>query len=40
MGPRPRTPQMDELPRPRLDEQLKMNHPLIRLASLMNWQET
>ena len=39
MGPRPRTPQTDELPRPRLDEQLKMSHPLIRLASLMNWQE-
>ena len=39
MGPRPRTRQMDELPRSRLDEQLKMSHPLIRLASLMNWQE-
>ena len=39
MGPRPRAPQTDELPRPRLDEQLKMSHPLIRLASLMNWQE-
>ena len=39
MGPRPRTPRMDELPRPRLNEQLKMSHPLIRLASLMNWQE-
>ena len=39
MGPRSRTPRMDELPRPRLDEQLKMCHPLIRLASLMNWQK-
>ena len=39
MGPRPRTPRMDELPCPRLDEQLKMSHPLIRLASLMNWEE-
>ena len=39
MGPRPRTPQTDELPRPRLDEQLKMSHPLVRLANLMNWEE-
>lgn len=39
MGPRPRTPQTGESPRPRLDEQLKMSHPLIRLASLMNWEE-
>ena len=39
MGPRPYAPQTDELPRPRLDEQLKMSHPLIRLANLMNWEE-
>jgi len=39
MGPKPRTPQTDELPRPRLDEQLKMSHPLVRLADLMNWKE-
>lgn len=25
--------------RPRLDEQIKMSHPLVRLSSLMNWQE-
>lgn len=29
MGPRPRTSQTEELPRPRLDEQLKMSHLLI-----------
>ena len=39
MGPRPRAPQTDELPRPHLDEQLKMSHPLIRLSKLMNWEE-
>ena len=39
MGPKPRTPQTDELPRPRLDEQIKMSHPLVRLADLMNWEE-
>jgi IS5 family transposase len=39
MGPRPRTPQTGELPRPRLDEQLKMSHPLVRLSKLMNWEE-
>ena len=39
MGPRPRTPRTGELSRPRLDEQLKMSHPLIRLAELMNWEE-
>jgi IS5 family transposase len=39
MGPRPRTPQTGELPRPRLDEQLKMSHPLVRLSKLMNWDE-
>lgn len=39
MRPRPRAPRTDELHRPRLDEQLKMSHPLIRLAGLMNWEE-
>jgi transposase, IS5 family len=39
MGPRPRAPQTGELARPRLDEQLKMSHPLVRLANLMNWDE-
>ena len=39
MGPKPRTPRADEFPRPRLDEQLKMSHPLVRLANLMNWEE-
>lgn len=39
MGPRPRIPQTGELPRPRLDEQLKMSHPLVRLAKLINWDE-
>ena len=35
MGPKPRAPRTDELTRPRLDEQLKMSHPLVRLANLM-----
>jgi IS5 family transposase len=39
MGPRPRTAQTGGLSRPRLDEQLKMSHPLIRLARLINWDE-
>lgn len=38
MGPAAPTPQTAELFRPRLDEQLKMTHPLIRLSSLMDWQ--
>jgi IS5 family transposase len=37
MGPLAPTPQADELFRPRLDEQLKMSHPLIRLAHLIDW---
>jgi len=37
MGPTAPTPQTAELFRPRLDEQLKMTHPLIRLSSLMDW---
>lgn len=39
MGPKPRAPRTDELSRPRLDEQIKMSHPLVRLANLMNWEE-
>jgi len=39
MGPRPRVPHTDELSRPRLDEQLKMSHPLIKLSKLMNWEQ-
>ena len=37
MGPKPRLPQTEELFRPRLDEQLKMSHPLIRLAQIIDW---
>lgn len=37
MGPNVQTPQSEELFRPRLDEQLKMSHPLIRLAGLIDW---
>ena len=39
MGSKTHAPQTDELPRPRLDEQLKMSHPLIKLSQLMNWEE-
>lgn len=35
----PRGPQTSDLFRPRLDEQINMKHPLVRLAGLMNWQE-
>jgi len=34
MRPQPSQPQTAELFRPRLDEQLNMRHPLIRLAAL------
>jgi transposase, IS5 family len=37
MGPVTPTPQTDQLFRPRLDEQLKMSHPLIRLSKLIDW---
>lgn len=37
MGPAAQIPQTDELFRPRLDEQLKMSHALIRLSKLMDW---
>ena len=39
MGPKPSQPQSGELFRPRLDEQLNMKHPLVRLAKLINWAE-
>ena len=38
MGPKPNASRTDELTRPRLDEQLKMSHPLVRLSKLMNWE--
>ncbi|PRH15837.1 IS5 family transposase, partial [Burkholderia multivorans] len=38
MKPHTRTAQTAEMFRPRLDEQLNMKHPLIRLAGLMNWE--
>ena len=39
MGPKPSQPQSGELFRPRLDEQLNMKPPLVRLAKLINWAE-
>ena len=39
MGPKPNASRTDELTRPRLDEQLKMSHPLVRLSKLMNWEQ-
>ena len=39
MAPRTHVAQTDELSRPRLDEQLKMSHPLIKLSQLMNWEQ-
>ena len=38
MKPHTRTAKTAEMFRPRLDEQLKMQHPLIRLAGLMDWE--
>ena len=38
MKPHRRTPQTAEMFRPRLDEQLDMQHPLIRLSGLMDWE--
>ena len=35
MGPKPNVPRTDELTRPRLDELLKMSHPLVKLSELM-----
>lgn len=39
MKPHTHSPQTDELFGSRLDEQLNMRHPLVRLAGLMNWDE-
>ncbi len=39
MVPKPSQPQMAELFRPRLDEQINMSHPLVRLAMLIDWAE-
>lgn len=39
MGPRPHVLQTDKLPRPRLDEQIKMSHRLVRLSKQMKWKE-
>lgn len=39
MGPKPSQPQTAELFRPRLDEQINMKHPLVRLAMLIDWDE-
>ena len=37
MGPKPLLPEIPDMFRPRLDEQLKMSHPLIGLAKLIQW---
>ena len=39
MGPKPSQPQSGELFRPRLDEQINMLHPLVRLTALIDWTE-
>lgn len=39
MRPKPCHPQSGELFRPRLNEQLNMRHPLIRLSGLMDWNQ-
>ena len=39
MGPKPSPPQTAELFRPRLDEQINMKHPLVKLAALIDWAE-
>ena len=39
MGPKPSQPQTGELFRPRLDEQINMKHPLVRLGALIDWAE-
>lgn len=39
MGPKPSQPQTAELFRPRLDEQINMRHPLVKLAALIDWSE-
>lgn len=39
MGPKPSQPQTAELFRPRVDEQINMHHPLVRLAALIDFTE-
>ncbi|MFS4553131.1 IS5 family transposase, partial [Comamonas resistens] len=39
MRPKLSLPQSGELFRPRLDEQINMRHPLVRLAGLMDWEQ-
>ncbi|MCW3662522.1 IS5 family transposase [Burkholderia cenocepacia] len=39
MGPKPSQPESGELFRPRLDEQINMKHPLVKLAALIDWPE-
>src|SRR5580765_3728240 len=39
MGPKRASPRSDELFRSRLDEQINMRHPLVRLAGLIDWSE-
>ncbi len=39
MRPKPSQPQSGELFRARLDEQINMRHPLVRLAGLMDWEQ-
>jgi IS5 family transposase len=39
MGPKPRIPEGQDLFRSRLDAQINMRHPLVRLAQLINWDE-
>ena len=39
IGPKPSQPQSGELFRPRLDEQINMQHPLVRLAALIDCAE-
>ncbi len=39
MGPKPVLPQSGDSFRPGLDEQINMQHPLARLAALIEWAE-
>lgn len=39
MGPKPATPETDELFISRLDELINMRHPLARVAGLVGWAE-
>ena len=37
MGPKPVLPATSELFRQRLDEQINMRHPLVRLSGFIDW---